>query len=260
MRDPIVVADSVTYSVGSADLIRGINFEGRPGELVALAGPNGAGKSTMLRLLAGDIEPVSGSIKVGALDTADAHAADLAKVRSMMRQGRRSDVPFTVAAVVEMGRFPHRSDPDITKEADEEAIADAMKRVDVSHLAGRIFATLSGGEKTRVVMAQIIAQEAPVVLLDEPTTALDIAHGERTLEVIRSMADEGKSVVAVLHDLNAAAHFADRIVLLMDGRVRATGTPEEVLRPNLLAEIYGQPMIVIDHPTRACPLVLTTDE
>ena len=260
MPDPVIVADAVSYSVNGAELIKGIDLASKPGELVAMAGPNGAGKSTMLSLLAGDIEPVSGSVTIGDLNTKGAQAADLAKLRSMMRQGRRSDVPFTVAAVVEMGRFPHRSDPDVTREADEEAIAVAMERVDVSHLAGRIFATLSGGEKTRVVMAQIIAQEAPVVLLDEPTTALDLAHGERALEVIRSMANDGKCVVAVLHDLNAAAHYADRIVLLKDGKVRAEGTPEEVLRPDLLEDVYRQPMIVMEHPTRGCPLVLTTDE
>lgn len=260
MSEPIVVASDVTYSVDGATLINGISLSAHEGELLALAGPNGAGKSTMLRLLAGDIAPGRGTITVGGMDTQDAPPAALAKARAVMRQGRRSDVPFTATAVVEMGRFPHRSDPDSSREKDLEAIGAAMERVDVAHLAGRVFATLSGGEKTRVVMAQILAQDAPVVLLDEPTTALDVAHGERVLAETRRIADDGKSVVAVLHDLNAAAHYADRIILLTGGRIRVEGAPRDVLRPDLLSEVYGQPMIVQDHPTRDCPLVLTTDE
>lgn len=260
MSESIVVAEQVSYRVNDAVLIDDVSMHAQPGELVALAGPNGAGKSTMLRLLAGDLKPESGTVRVAGLDTHRAPPAEVARARSVMRQGRSADVPFTAAAVVSMGRYPHRSDPDNSKAADLRAIGAAMERVDVGHLAARVFATLSGGEQTRVVIARILAQDAPVVLLDEPTTALDVAHQERVLAAIRRMANEGRSVVAVLHDLNAAAHYADRIVLLRAGAVCAEGAPIEVLERGLLSELYGQPMIVTDHPTRNCPLVLTSDE
>lgn len=260
MSEAIIVAEHVSYRVDDAVLIDGVSLHGRSGELVALAGPNGAGKSTMLRLLAGDLKPESGTVSVAGLDTHRAPPAEVARARSVMRQGRSADVPFTAAAVVSMGRYPHRSDPDNSKAADLQAIGAAMERADIGHLAGRVFATLSGGEQTRVVIARILAQNAPVVLLDEPTTALDVAHQERVLAEIRRMANEARCVVAVLHDLNAAAHYADRIILLREGAVCADGAPIEVLQPGLLSDLYGQPIVVTDHPTRNCPLVLTSDE
>jgi iron complex transport system ATP-binding protein len=134
-----------------------------------------------------------------------------------------------------------------------------MERTDTLHLAGRVFATLSGGEKTRVVMARVFAQTAPLVLLDEPTAALDVAHQERVLREMRQLAAQETCVIAVLHDLNAAAFHADRIVLMAEGTIRAEGSPAEVLRAELLSAVYNQAMTVVQHPTRGCPLVLITD-
>lgn len=256
MPEPVLIAEAVSFDVAGATLVDGVDLRGVPGEVVALCGPNGAGKTTMMRLLAGDLVPGSGRVRVGNLDTATAAPTDLARVRSVMRQGSRSDIPFTVAAVVEMGRHPHRSDPDASRERDEYAIASAMARTDTLHLAGRVFATLSGGEQTRVVIARILAQAAPVVLLDEPTTALDVAHQERVLSEIRRIADDGNCVVVVLHDLNAAAYYADRVVLMADAAVRAEGAPGDVFRSELLSSVYRQDMVVTAHPTRDCPLVL----
>ncbi len=256
MSDTSFLVEGVGYQIGASELLRDVHLGGSGGELIALCGPNGAGKSTLIRLLSGDLEPTHGSIRIGEQDTSNTTAGELARERSVMRQGGRSDIPFTALAVVEMGRYPHRSDPDASQAKDLDAIAAAMDRTDTTHLAQRVFSTLSGGEQTRVVMARVIAQEAPVVLLDEPTTALDVAHQERILGQMRQMADDGDCVVAVFHDLNAAAHYADRLVLLDGGRVVATGTAEEVLREELLTEVYGQPMLVTNHPTRQCPLVL----
>ncbi len=258
MSDSILSAVGVTYAVDGAVLVDGVDLDGRRGELIALCGPNGAGKSTLLRILAGDIQPRPGKVVVDGLDTASATHAELARARAVMRQGGRSDIPFTAGAVVEMGRYPHRSDPDASREADINAIRAAMERTETDHLAGRIYATLSGGEQTRVVMARILAQEAPVVLLDEPTTALDVAHQERVLAEVRRMADEGSCVIAVLHDLNAASYYADRVVMMAEAHVASMGTPREVLRAELLHSVYGQEMTVVEHPTRNCPLVIVT--
>jgi iron complex transport system ATP-binding protein len=259
MSDLSFVASGLRYAVGESVLINGVDLSGAPGEVIAILGPNGAGKTTLLRLLAGDLVPDSGSVRVADLDTANASPIELARVRAVMRQGGNREIPFTALAVVEMGRYPHRSDPDSSLKRDRAAIRSAMDETDTSHLADRVFATLSGGEQTRVVMARIIAQQAPLVLLDEPTTALDVAHQERILRGLRNLATDGRCVVAVFHDLNAAAYFADRIVLIADGAVRVEGTPVEVLQPDLLRSVYRQPMIVQTHPTRGCPLVLTVD-
>jgi iron complex transport system ATP-binding protein len=260
MPDQAFIATGLRYTAGGSALIKEVDLSGAPGEVIAVLGPNGAGKSTLLRLLAGDLRPDSGSIRIGDLTIDDATPVELAKVRSVMRQGGNTDIPFTALAVVEMGRYPHRNDPDASLEKDRAAIQVAMERTDTIHLAGRVFATLSGGEQTRVVMARIMAQESPVVFLDEPTTALDVAHQERVLREIRRLAADGRCVVAVFHDLNAASFYADRIVLMANGEVRAEGTPTRVLHPDLLGSVYRQPMVVQTHPTRGCPLVLTVDE
>lgn len=259
MPDPIVVADGVTYRVGKATLVDGIDLVGHVGEVIAIIGPNGAGKSTLLRLLAGDLMPSDGTVTVDGIDTRSAAPQDLAKVRSVMRQGGASDVPFTALAVVEMGRHPHRSDADESAASAQAAIRSAMDRTDTSHLAGRVFATLSGGEQTRVVMARVFAQAAPLVLLDEPTTALDVAHQERVLSEMKQLTVKDACVIAVLHDLNAAAFHADRVLLVAEGNVRAEGSPDEVLQADLLSDVYHQPMVVVKHPIRGCPLVLVSD-
>jgi iron complex transport system ATP-binding protein len=259
MPDPIVIAENLTYRVGEVTLVDGIDLVGHRGEVIAVLGPNGAGKTTLLRLLAGDLLPDTGDLTVDEIDTRSAAPFELAKVRSVMRQGGAGDIPFTALAVVEMGRHPHRTDADTSRASDLAAIRSAMERTDTLHLADRIFATLSGGERTRVIMARVFAQAAPVVLLDEPTTALDAAHQERVLSEMRQLAADGACVIAVLHDLNAAAFHADRIVLMAEGTVRAEGPPAEVLNAELLSDVYDQTRAVVEHPTRGCPLILITD-
>jgi len=259
MPDPILVAERVTYRVGNATLVDGVDLVDHPGEVIAILGPNGAGKTTLLRLMAGDLLPDEGDLKVNEIDTRSAAPLELAKLRSVMRQGGASDIPFAALAVVEMGRHPHRTDEDASRDVDRAPIRSAMERTDTLQLAGRTFSTLSGGEQTRVIMARVFAQAAPLVLLDEPTTALDVAHQERVLDEMRQLAADDACVVAVLHDLNSAAFHADRIVLMEGGSIRAEGLPEDVLNAELLSDVYGQSMTVVEHPTRGCPLVLITD-
>jgi iron complex transport system ATP-binding protein len=257
--DTLIQASSLSFKAGRVTLVDDVAISAAPGELVAIIGPNGAGKSTLLRLLAGDVHPSAGSIRIGTeeLDTVDEGV--LAQRRAVLPQNRVADVPFTAYEVVAMGRHPHRRDPDNSRAADEAAIAAAMASTATREFADRVYATLSGGEQARVTLARILAQEAPILLLDEPTTALDIAHEERVMQELIDRATAGAAVLAVLHDLNAAARYATRIVAMAAGRVRASGSPAEVLTEDLLTSIYGQPMRVVPHPFRDCPLVLVAD-
>jgi iron complex transport system ATP-binding protein len=260
MAEPTIVARHTTYRVKNATLVSGVDLDVSSGELVAVIGPNGAGKSTLLNLLAGNLAATEGEVFLNGIDLATALPGELALERSILTQRETQDIPYTAAQVVAIGRFPHRRGEDNTSERDAAAIADAMAKTETTRFAHRNFATLSSGEQTRVSLARVIAQATPVVLLDEPTTALDVTHQERIMRRAVELAREERTVVAVLHDLNAAAVYADSIVIMAEGRIVARGRPRDVLRPDLLSSVYDQPMVVIDHPFRDCPLVLTADD
>jgi iron complex transport system ATP-binding protein len=260
MRDPSIIANRLTYRVQGATLVSDVDLEVSPGELVAVIGPNGAGKSTLLNLLSGNLHPTEGAVFINGIDTSDVLPGDLALERSILTQREPIDIPYTAAQVVEMGRFPHRRDEANTKEQDLAAVADAMAQTDTTRFANRTYATLSKGEQTRVSLARVIAQATPIILLDEPTTALDVAHQERIMRRAVQLARQQRTTLVVLHDLNAAAVHADRIVLMNHGTVVAEGGPRDVLQADLLSTVYDQPMVVVDHPFRDCPLVLTADK
>lgn len=249
-----ISASGVTVVRSRRTLLDGVSLDVAAGELLGVVGPNGAGKSTLLRVLAGDIAPDAGRAVLGGEDTSSASVPRLARLRSFVGPQSVSDVVFRVADVVAMGRHPNRTDAN----RDDDVIADAMARVDVAHLADRVLRTLSSGEQQRVSLARAIAQQSPAILLDEPTSALDVAHQEMVMAVLRDLADDGVAVVAVLHDLNLAAAHTDRVLLLDRGVAIACGPAREVLTGPRLSATYAEPMEVIDHPFRDCPLVLTT--
>lgn len=259
MPDMSLIARGLTYRVGDATLVSDVDFAAFPGEVLAVIGPNGAGKSTLLHLLSGNLKASAGVITIDGIDTSTTAPSDLALIRGVLTQRARSDIPFSVIQVVAMGRFPHRRDPANSSAIDTTIVAEAMERTDTTRFARRIYSTLSGGEQTRVSLARVLAQDTPIVFLDEPTTALDVANQERIMKETLSIASQGRTVIAVLHDLNAAAVYADRIVLMDGGRIVATGPPAEVLTSELLSEVYHQALVVVDHPFRACPLVLPAD-
>jgi len=244
---------------GKKQILFGVALALGEGAIAAVIGPNGAGKSTLLGLLSGSLVPTRGEVLLNGINTASAHPGDLATERSILTQREPFDIPYTVAQVVEMGRFPHRRDAANTRERDEAAVADAMAQTDTTRFANRAYATLSKGEQTRVSLARIIAQATPIILLDEPTTALDVAHQERIMRRALQLARQQRTTVVVLHDLNAAAVYAERVVLMSRGVVVADGPPRVVLEAEILSEVYNQSMVVVDHPFRHCPLVLTAD-
>lgn len=255
---PVLKAAGVTYSVRDRALVNNVDLELRPGELLAIVGPNGAGKSTLCGLLAGDLLPTAGEVEICGQPLRGIKPGGLARLRSMLSQHTVIRLPFTAREVALMGRHPHISRWKAPTETDYSMVDAAMRGVQVSHLADRIYSTLSGGEQRRVSIARVLAQDTPVVLLDEPSAALDIGHQQLVMSLCRQLADEGRCILAVLHDLNLAGAYADRVMVMSEGRVVASGAPEEALRPELLSAVFNQEVIVIPHPQTNTPVVLAS--
>lgn len=249
----VLATRDLVYTVDDTVLVDGIDLAAAPGELLGIVGPNGAGKSTLIGLLAGELTPTSGDVLIQGRSVSEYRPRELALLRSVLPQQTVLQFAFRVRDVVRMGRYPHRES---TIAEDLVAVAEAMDQVEVSHLADRLFPTLSGGEQTRASIARVLAQDGPAVLLDEPTASLDIRHQEMVMGVLSDLRDAGVGVIAVLHDLNLAARYADRVALMSSGRLAACGSPDDVLRADLLTEIYGYPVAVEQHPLLDCPLIL----
>ncbi|MDN4613742.1 heme ABC transporter ATP-binding protein [Leifsonia sp. F6_8S_P_1B] len=244
----------VGVTVGGRRILDGVDLAVRPGELVALIGPNGAGKSTALGVLAGDTVPDDGSALIGGREAHRLRPAELSRLRAVLLQQKGVSFSYPVREVVAMGRMPWARTPQ--SDDDDAIVAEALEATGTSHLADRDVTTLSGGELARVSLARVLAQRCPIVLLDEPTDALDLGHQEQVLALATGLARAGGALLAVLHDLDLAAAYADRVVLLSGGRVVAEGTPEQVLTADLIGQVYAHPVDVIPHPSTGVPLVL----
>ena len=255
---PAVVAEQISYHRGGATLLDHVDLRIEPGAFLGVVGPNGAGKTTLLKVLAGDLVPTGGTAQIADHETARTTLQDLAQLRAYLGPEGVSEIPFSVREVVAMGRHPHRRTM-IDLDEHEAIVDSAMERTDIAHLAARTMGSLSTGEQQRVGLARVIAQDTPVLLLDEPTSALDIGHQEKVMRTLRSLANDGAAIIAILHDLNLAAAHTDQIMLLDRGRKVGSGRPSEVLTSDSLSTVYRQPMEVIAHPHRDCPLVLTVD-
>ncbi len=220
-------------------------------EVVGIVGPNGSGKSTTLRCVYRAMKPDAGTV---LLDGVGVHRRQhLARDLAALTQESQVEFDFTVAEIVEMGRLPHERDPG----RDRGVVAGALATVDISHLADRSFLSLSGGERQRVLIARAIAQEPRVLVLDEPTNHLDIRHQLDVLSLARGL---GVTVLTVLHDLNLAASYCDRLYVLDEGRLVASGTPAEVLVPELIAKVFHVTAHVVAHPTTGVPQLLFDQE
>ena len=242
---PVTVKlDAVGVALDGRPVLEDVTLEVRPGEVLALVGPNGAGKSTLLSVLSGERIPDSGEALLDDRPIAAYPPLDLARRRAVLTQDNALSFPFRVSEVLEMGRSPWARTPAL--EDDDRALAEAARLADVEHLLGRRFTDLSGGERARVSLARVLAQETPLVLLDEPTAALDLRHQEDVLAIARSLAGSGRAVVIVLHDLSLAGAVADRVALLAQGRLVAVGAPREVLTAPALSSVYGVDVEVID--------------
>ena len=235
---------------GETTILHDVSLQANQGELIAILGPNGAGKSTLLGVLAGDLIPNSGTVNFGGDQISSLTKRELALRRAVLPQQVTVSFPFSVEEVVEMGRGPKQTG------ADQDLIEMAMKRVDVLEMRTRLYRSLSIGEQARVSMARILAQDTPLLLLDEPTAVLDIGQQEKLMRIVRSLVDDGRTVIAVFHDLNVAMSFADRVVLLQKGKQVATGAPRETMTAETLSNIYEHKIDVITVNDDTGPVVI----
>jgi len=236
----------VTVELGGRPVVDGVDLTVSEGEWVALIGPNGAGKTTLLRAIA-RLVAYRGSVSLDGRPSEQLQRAKLARLVAVVPQEPSTPPWMTVAEYVLLGRTPHLGP--LAKEGarDREAAARALARLDVLDYGTRTLGTLSGGEKQRVVVARALAQEARIVLLDEPTAALDIGHQQQALDLLDVLRQEsGLTLVAAMHDLTLAAQYADRMLLLDGGRVVADGAPVDVLTEAMIAEHYGAAIDVVD--------------
>ena len=250
---PGVIGRGLGYTVDERTLVTDVDIEAVPGEILAILGPNGAGKTTLLRLLSGEWIPTTGSVELLDRPLSDLAPIELARMRAVLPQQTVLAFAFRCLDVVLMGRYAAATGDDVA------VVRQAMETTDSTILADRTFPTLSGGEQTRVSLARVLAQETPVLFLDEPTASLDLRHQELVMRTLRGLADAGAVVVAVLHDLNVAARFADRVVLLAEGRVYAIGATASVLNGETIEAVYRQTVEVVAHPVFGSPLILPYD-
>ena len=257
-------ARDIRLGLGGTTILHGISLEVAPGEVVAVLGPNGAGKSTMIGVLSGALAPDSGQAALDGRRLALWKPRDLARRRAVLPQHSELGFSFRVLEVVLIGRSPHMGFT--SQERDLSVAVAALAETGAVHLADRVFSTLSGGERQRVQLARILAQAdfadtagdiaTRYLLLDEPTANLDLAHQHATLETARRAAGRGMGVVAVLHDINQAAMYADRIAILKDGYLSAQGAPDDILTEAVVRHAFDLPVMVGRHPTRGCPNVI----
>jgi len=234
---PVVVRD-LAVSYGDVTVVEGVDLTLEAGSLVGLVGPNGAGKTTVLQAIQGITQRDAGSIRLAgdALETLSARAVGR-RVASVPQETGLS-FAFTVRAVVEMGRTPHRGRFEGPSASDVDAVESALARTGTAVFADRPITELSGGERSRVLMARALAQETPALLLDEPTASLDVNHAAETMDLLRRLVDGGRAAVAAIHDLEMAARYCDRVVVLANGRVRAAGAPDAVLDADAVHEAF----------------------
>ncbi len=243
-----IVGEHIEVAFGDHTILAGVDLDVRPGELVALVGPNGCGKSTLLSVLSGMRKPRAGRVLLDGTDIAHTHERDRAKLRSLVTQHNRVDTPFTVGEVVSMGRYPWLRTPQAVDSP--RMIAEAIDRCDLSGIVNRPFPHLSGGQQARVSLARALAQNTPIMMLDEPTAALDIRHQEQVLQVLTEHRRSGATILLVVHDLTLAAAYADRVALMKDGHIVAYGETREVMTETLLAYIYDHPVDIFERDGR----------
>ena len=238
-RPPTISAQGLTYEVDAKRLLDGVSLHADRGQLVGLVGPNGAGKTTLLRALSGILRCQEGVVRFDGVDVEHQSSRALAASVALVPQIAPYTHGFNVIELVLMGRYPHLGRFQIEGREDNRIARDAMRLTETEQFADRTLDTLSGGERQRVFIARALTQQPRVLLLDEPTTNLDVLHQLKVLNVVRRLVDDGLTAIAAIHDLNMAARYCDRLVLLSGGRVLAEGPPEQVLSPETMESAFG---------------------
>ncbi len=253
----LLEVSSLDVLYGLRHVIRSARLSLSAGEIVGLIGPNGAGKTTLIRAISGILPPARGSILLSGQPLAQLTPAQRARWLAVVPQARHLPPAFTAREMVALGRTPYVNWLGNISARDQAAIRRAMERTDTLELADRRVGELSGGEQQRLMLARALAQAAPILLMDEPTTHLDLQHQITLLDLIRDLAHrDGLSVLVALHDLNLVARYADRVILLLDGAIQAQGKPEEVLTREVLSRSYHLPLSVIPAGQGKYPLIV----
>jgi ABC-type cobalamin/Fe3+-siderophores transport system ATPase subunit len=249
--------DGLSVSYGSRRVLHDVSLNVQSGEVAALIGPNGAGKSTLVRAASGVIPVDSGTVRTNGTDLLALPPMQRARHLAVVPQAVSLPPAFSVWETVLLGRTPYLNFLGQTSAADEAIARRALVRVDALDLAERRVGELSGGEQQRVLLARALAQSTPILLLDEPTSNLDLHYQVSFMEMVRSLAKQDHlAVLVALHDLNLAARYADSVALLVNGEIKAAGSPRQVLTQELISEAYHLPVQVVPHPFADAPLVL----
>jgi iron complex transport system ATP-binding protein len=246
---------SFTYD-GATFVLEEVDLTAHSGELLSLIGPNGSGKSTLLRVISGVLRPTRGTVWLGESPVEQLSTRRIAQCLAMVEQDRQTGFDFTVREVVAMGRIAHRGRFSRESDRDHKAIDRAMALADVSELANRAIFAVSGGERQRVFLATALAQEPKALLLDEPTTHLDLRHQVQFMSIVRERAEENTTVLIAIHDLTLAAQATDRIALMSEGRVVVTGSPNDVLTRPHLSRVFAVDVAIGTHREPPIPYVL----
>ena len=248
---------NVVFNYGSHRVLNQITIDVKPGEVLAVIGPNGSGKSTLVRMASGILHPGSGTVKVQGINIHEENPDKRARLISVVPQAVKLPESFNAADTVLMGRTPYIGWFRNENKQDLEITRRAMERTNTISLSERMIGELSGGEQQRVLIARALAQSTPVILMDEPTAHLDLKYQSNIMGLIQSLAKkDGLAVLVILHDLNLASIYADRVVLLVNGGIYASGLPAEVLNASILSSAYQVPVNVISHPIYNSPLIL----
>ncbi|MFE0102892.1 ABC transporter ATP-binding protein [Streptomyces sp. NPDC059009] len=253
-----LTAREITLRYGDRVVSTRLSLDVPDGAFTAIVGPNGCGKSTLLRALVRLLRPDTGQVRLDGRDVRAYPPKALAKQLGFLPQDPQAPDDIKVRQLVGRGRFPHQSLLALWSKHDEDAVAEAMDSAGVTDLADRPVQELSGGQRQRVWMAMVLAQETPCLLLDEPTSFLDITHQYQLLGLLARLRDQGRTVVAVLHDINQACRFADHLVAMKDGRVAAEGDPTDIVDAALIKDVFDLPNVIIPDPVTGTPMVVPT--
>ncbi len=249
----MIEVEGLQAGYGGPPVLRDVTFSATAGEFVGVLGPNACGKSTLVRVLTGVLRPERGTVLVGGIDVSRARARDLGRTAAVVPQSTEIPFPFTGFEVVLMGRYPRLGRFAAESALDRAAVSRAMEETDTASLAGRLVTQVSGGERQRLVLARALAQEAPLLLLDEATASMDVHRKIDAFDLLTRVNVEGSTVLAVMHDLNLAALYCRRLLFIRDGRVRADGPTQEVFRREIIEAVYDTPAEVFTHPATGRP-------